>query len=73
MPHGDLTVTEAKVVRWLKQAGERVKAGEPVVEMETEKAVTELEAPAAGVLAAILQPEGAVVALGQQLATIRPD
>jgi 2-oxoisovalerate dehydrogenase E1 component len=73
MPHGDLTVTEAKVVRWLKNPGDRVKAGESVVEMETEKAVTELEAPVAGVLVEVLEAEGAVVALGQQLATIRPD
>ncbi len=72
MPHGDLTITEAKVVKWIKQPGETVRLGDPVVEMETDKAVTEIESPAAGVLDDILAPEGTVVALGQQLATIRP-
>ncbi|MDQ3411368.1 MAG: lipoyl domain-containing protein, partial [Chloroflexota bacterium] len=72
MPHGDLTVTEAKVVKWIKRSGETVRLGEPVVEVETDKAVTEIESPSAGVLDAILAPEGTVVALGQQLATVRP-
>ncbi|MEO6434547.1 MAG: transketolase C-terminal domain-containing protein, partial [Tepidisphaeraceae bacterium] len=72
MPHGDLTITEAKVVKWIKRAGESVRLGDPVVEVETDKAVTEIESPAAGVLDGILAPEGTVVALGQQLATIRP-
>ena len=72
MPHGDLTITEAKVVKWLKQRGDTVKAGEPVVEVETDKAVMELEAPVAGVIAEVLAAEGAVVALGTQLAAIRP-
>ncbi len=72
MPHGDLTITEAKVVKWIKQPGETVRLGDPLVEVETDKAVTEIESPAAGVLDGILAPEGTVVALGQQLATIRP-
>ncbi len=72
MPHGDLTVTEAKVVKWIKQPGDAVRAGDPLVEMETDKAVVEIESPATGVLDDVLFPEGAVVALGQQLATIRP-
>lgn len=72
MPHGDLTITEAKVVKWIKQPGETVRLGDAVVEVETDKAVTEIESPAAGVLDDILAPEGTVVALGQQLATIRP-
>jgi len=72
MPHGDLTVTEATVVRWLKQPGDALKKDEPVVEVETEKAVTAIEAPAAGKLAEILAPAGTVVKMGQQLGTIQP-
>ena len=73
MPNVDLTITEATVVRWLKRVGEGVRKGEAIVEVETDKAVMEVEAPADGTLAEILAQEGDVVALGQQLATIRPN
>lgn len=72
MPHGDLTVTEATVVRWLKQAGAAVKAGEAVVEVETDKAVTEIESPAAGVLGQILAQPNATVKMGETLGFIHP-
>jgi len=71
MPNMDLTITEATVVRWLKQPGQAVRAGEEVVEMETDKAVVPIESPTDGTLAQILTAEGTVVKLGQQLATIQ--
>jgi 2-oxoisovalerate dehydrogenase E1 component len=70
MPHGDLTISEGTVRAWLKKPGEAVAAGEPLVEVETEKAVSEIEAPAAGVLAEILAPPGTVVPFGARLGTI---
>ncbi|MBA2479504.1 MAG: dehydrogenase [Planctomycetes bacterium] len=70
MPHGDLTVTEGTVKAWFKKVGDVVKAGDVLVEVETEKSVSEIEAPSAGVLAEILAPAGTVVTLGQQLATL---
>jgi 2-oxoisovalerate dehydrogenase E1 component len=70
MPHGDLTVSEGTVRAWLKKPGEAVAAGEPLVEVETEKAVSEIEAPAAGVLGEILAQPGTVVAFGARLGTI---
>jgi 2-oxoisovalerate dehydrogenase E1 component len=70
MPHGDLTISEGTVRAWLKKIGEPVAAGEPLVEVETEKAVSEIEAPAAGVLAEILAQPGAVVPFGARLGTI---
>jgi pyruvate dehydrogenase E2 component (dihydrolipoamide acetyltransferase) len=48
---------EGKLIRWLRASGARVEAGEAVVEIETEKAIHELEAPAAGILHAIANPE----------------
>lgn len=72
MPNMDLTITEGTVVKWLIQVGERVGAGEPVVEVETDKAITNVESPADGVLVEILTGEGTVVALGQPMGTIRP-
>ena len=51
MPFGDLTVSEGTIVRWAKAEGDMVKAGELVAEIETDKAVVEIEAPVAGRLA----------------------
>ena len=45
MPFGDLTISEGKIVRWAKAVGDAVKAGELVAEIETDKAVVEIEAP----------------------------
>ena len=70
MPHGDLTITEARIVRWIRTVGDKVRRGDPVVEVETDKAVMELESPADGVIAEVLAPEGTVVPLGHQLAII---
>ena len=71
MPFGDLTVSEGKIVRWLKQAGERVTAGEVVAEIETDKAVVEIEAPCAGSLGRIEAEAGAVVAMGGRIGAVR--
>jgi 2-oxoisovalerate dehydrogenase E1 component len=67
MPHGDLTVSEAVVVTWLKKVGDAVAAGEAVVEVETDKAVMPIEAPKAGKLIQILVPVGKVVKMGEKL------
>lgn len=72
MPHGDLTVSEGKVLQWLKQVGETFSAGEVVAELETDKAVQEIEAPASGRLTEILAPVGAEVRVGAPLATFAP-
>jgi 2-oxoisovalerate dehydrogenase E1 component len=72
MPFGDLTVSEGKIVRWAKKEGEGVKAGELVAEIETDKAVVEIEAPVAGVLVRIEQPEGALVKMGGRIGVVRP-
>ena len=72
MPFGDLTVSEGKLVRWVKKLGESVRAGDVVVEVETDKAVVEVEAPCSGTLVQLLEHEGAVVKMGQQIAVIAP-
>ena len=71
MPFGDLTVSEGKVVKWLKAVGDAVKEGEVVAEIETDKAVVEIEAPVAGTLGAIEQPVGAVVPMGGRIGGIK--
>ena len=72
MPFGDLTVSEGKLIRWLKKVGDPVVAGELVVEIETDKAVVEVESPCAGTMAQLLEQEGAMVKMGQQIAVITP-
>ena len=72
MPFGDLTVSSGRVVRWLKRQGESVRAGETIVEVETDKAVVEIEAPAGGTLARIEQPAGTTVRMGQRIGVVRP-
>jgi 2-oxoisovalerate dehydrogenase E1 component len=71
VPHGDLTITEAKIVKWSVTAGARVKANDPLFEYETEKAVTQVEAPTDGIVSELLALEGATVKLGQHVATIQ--
>ncbi|PSR20720.1 MAG: dihydrolipoyllysine-residue succinyltransferase [Sulfobacillus acidophilus] len=64
------SVVEATVGRWLKQAGEAVKSGEAVVELETDKVNLEVAAEENGVLTQIVAGEGASVAVGATLAVI---
>ncbi len=71
MPFGDLTVSEGTLVRWAKSVGDAVNAGDLVAEIETDKAVVEIEAPASGRLATILAPVGTVVPMGGRIGTIR--
>ena len=69
----DLGTVEGTVtlVRWLKRAGDHVALGEPLFEVETDKGVSEVECAAEGTLAACLAAEGAAVAAGDPIATIR--
>src|SRR2546423_13619071 len=63
------TLVEGTISRWLKQAGETVRRGEPLVEIETDKGNSELEAPADGVLEVVVAA-GETVPLGQVIARI---
>jgi pyruvate dehydrogenase E2 component (dihydrolipoamide acetyltransferase) len=70
MPQLGLTMTEGTVVAWLKAAGEPVIRGEPVVEIETDKVTTQVEAPADGVLGPILVPAGGKAPIGGVLSRV---
>ena len=72
MPKLGFDMAEGKLVRWVKLEGEPINKGEVLAEIETDKAVTQVESPADGVLAEILADKGTVVPLGQQLGTIHP-
>jgi pyruvate/2-oxoglutarate dehydrogenase complex dihydrolipoamide acyltransferase (E2) component len=60
----------ATVLRWLKREGDAVGAGEPLLEVEAEKANHEIEAPVGGRLDSILAVEGDEVKVGTVLAVI---
>ena len=64
------SVVEARVAKWLKKAGDRVAAGDPLVELETEKIDLEVSADRAGVLQSIAHDEGADVKVGEVLAVL---
>lgn len=81
MPAFSTSMTEGGLARWLKKEGDAVKSGEPIAEVETDKAVVELEAPGDGVIGRIVVSEGThgvkvdqvvaiMVAPGEQVAEI---
>ena len=70
MPQMGYDMQEGTVVRWLKAEGSNVELGEPVAEIETDKAVVEFESYAAGVLQTILVEEGTTVPVGQPIAVV---
>ena len=67
---GGIPTTKASVVRWLKQEGDAIRPGDPVVELETEKVSYELESPAEGILLKIIAAESAQVPVGGSLCQI---
>jgi pyruvate dehydrogenase E2 component (dihydrolipoamide acetyltransferase) len=71
MPQMGESIVEGTVVRWLKQVGEPVQRDEPLLEISTDKVDAEVPAPAAGVLAEILVPEGETVAVSTVLGHLR--
>jgi pyruvate dehydrogenase E2 component (dihydrolipoyllysine-residue acetyltransferase) len=70
MPKFGLTMREGTIQRFFKAPGERVNAGEPLYEVETEKVLYQVEAPASGTLAITLFDEGATVECGTAVAVI---
>ena len=64
------SVTEATIAKWFRQAGEAVKADEPLVELETDKVTVEVPAPASGKLASIDAAPGTTVNVGALLGMI---
>src|SRR5467141_2855958 len=70
MPALEMAQETGKLLAWRKKEGERVAKGEPLLEIETDKAVVEVEAPGDGILAGITADVGAVVPVGQTIAWI---
>jgi len=68
MPALEMAQENGKLLSWRKKEGEAVAKGEPLLEIETDKAVVEIEAPADGILAGIKAHPGDVIPVGQTIA-----
>jgi len=70
IPALGVVVETVKILKWLKSEGDRVKEGEPLLEIESEKVTTEITSPASGIVGCILYPEGAEVPVTKVAAVI---
>jgi pyruvate dehydrogenase E2 component (dihydrolipoamide acetyltransferase) len=70
MPKLGLTMKEGTIAKWLKKEGDRVKKGEPLVGIITEKLNFQYDSPASGILRKILHPEGKAVPVTTPIAII---
>src|SRR5580698_4104405 len=68
MPALEMAQETGKLISWKKKEGERVSKGELLLEVETDKAVVEVESPGEGILAAVKAREGDVIPVGQNIA-----
>jgi len=70
MPKLGYSMTEGKIIHWIKNEGEEVAAGEAILQIETDKVNYEIEAPESGILAKILVKPEDVVPVGAPMAVI---
>jgi len=72
IPNQGLTVSEALITAWRVGAGQRIRKGQPLFEIETDKATMDVEADADGILDEIVAPAGTALPLGAVVAYLRP-
>src|SRR5580692_6232486 len=73
MPALEMAQETGKLISWLKKEGDAIAKGEPLLEVETDKAVMEIESPGDGILAGVKVQAGAEVAVGKVIAwVLRP-
>jgi pyruvate dehydrogenase E2 component (dihydrolipoyllysine-residue acetyltransferase) len=70
MPALGMAQETGTLIQWLKSAGDSVTKGEPLMEIETDKATVEIEAPASGILSSVTAQAGDVIPVGQRIALI---
>lgn len=73
MPKMGESITEGRILKWLKQPGDKVDRDETILEIATDKVDTEVPSPAAGVLAQLLAAEGDTVEVGKVIAIVETD
>ena len=72
-PKSGMGIEEGTAKRWHKAVGDKVERGEVLVEIETAKAIQEVESPASGTLVSILLPEGETAAVNTPIAMIEEE
>src|SRR5580704_8729927 len=72
MPKWGLTMTEGKILGWLKHEGDAVAASDELLEIETTKITNVMEAGETGTLRRIVAPEGATLPIGGLMAVLAP-
>ena len=72
LPKAGMNMVAATIVAWHKSPGERVEAGEPIVEIETDKVEMQIEAPVSGVLSEVLVGVDEDAPVGATLGLIEP-
>ncbi|TMJ97681.1 MAG: hypothetical protein E6G67_02265 [Actinobacteria bacterium] len=72
LPKAGMNMVEATIVAWHKAPGDRVEAGEPIVEIETDKVELQVEAPISGVLREVLVGVDEDAPVGATLGLIEP-
>src|SRR6187401_2916021 len=70
VPEVGESIVDARIAKWLRQEGETVAAGDPLVELETDKIDLEVSAPQAGVLSRIARKDGEDVKVGEVLGVV---
>lgn len=73
LPKSGMGIEEGTIARWLKAVGDKVARGEVIVEVETEKALQEVEAPVSGTLIRILISAGETTPINTALGEIEED
>lgn len=73
MPQLSDTMEEGRIIKWLKNVGDMVKEGEPLLEIETDKADIEVESFDTGVLVEIVADEGETVQVGEKIGILYSD
>src|SRR5512146_1446913 len=70
MPALGMAQETGKLIQWLKSVGDSVTKGEPLMEVETDKATVEIEAPASGILSNVTAGAGDEIPVGNRIAVI---
>jgi len=73
IPKMGMDTTEVEILDWIVKVGDSVKKGDPIVEIEFEKATTEIESEVSGVIEEILFKEGDIVGIGTVICRIKTD
>jgi pyruvate/2-oxoglutarate dehydrogenase complex dihydrolipoamide acyltransferase (E2) component len=73
VPKMGMDTTEVEILKWMIKVGDNIKKGDPVAEIEFEKATTEVESEVSGVVEEILYKEGDIVNVGSVIARIKND